>query len=417
MRKKPAFIEPPEKQLRDNRNSIVGMHLAFTDQYKAQSGAAPQHRTLTHMNHKVLLALSCAFGTVLAANAAKAATPDLDAAKALVAEHSVLPTFTPPGPPFDAHACMAGKKLLTMPVSSANPFTKNIAIAMTQVAKKIGFEVKEWENQARPTQWVQGMEYAINNKFDAVDLLGGVNPAVLGPQIAEAKKAGIKVFTSHLYDTIQTPDPIVDLSMRIPYHEVGALLASWVTMKTGGHVNAVIVGSDEIIPTAPFVKGITDTLAKICGPGCKFTYINAPVPEWSTKIQTGVQSALIADPTINYIIPIYDSMSQFVVPALTITGRKGKVKIATFNGTPFVIDMIQKGEVEMDVGESLGWIARSILDGYMRDMCGLKTYTTLYVPFYIFDSSNAKNAGTPADYDRGYGDNHVAGYNKLWELK
>jgi ribose transport system substrate-binding protein len=363
-------------------------------------------------------AIIAAFGFLLGVTTvAGAATPDLDAAKAMVAEHSVLPTFSPPGEAFDAHTCMAGKKMLTIPVSSANPFTKNIANAMTQVAKTIGFEVKEWENQARPTQWVQGMEYAINNKFDAIDLLGGTNPAVLGPQIAAAKKAGIKIYTSHLYDTIQTPDPSVNLSMQIPYHDVGALLSNWVTVKTGGHVNAVIVGSDEIIPTAPFVKGITDTLKKSCGPDCKFTYINAPVPEWSTKIQTGVQSALIADPTINYVIPIYDSMSQFVVPALTITGRKGKVKIATFNGTPFVIDLIQKGEVEMDVGESLGWIARSILDGYMRDMCGLKSYSTMYVPFYVFDSSNAKNAGTPADYDRGYGDQHVAGYDKLWKLK
>jgi ribose transport system substrate-binding protein len=364
----------------------------------------------------MLLSLACTAGALIATGS-HAATPDLDGAKALVAEHSVLPSFKPPGEPFDARKCMAGKKLLTIPVSSANPFTKNIATAMTRVGKEIGFEVKEWENQARPTQWVQGMEYAINNHYDAIDMLGGTNPQVLGPQVAAAKKAGIKIYTSHLYDTIQTPDPSVDLSMQIPYHEVGALLANWVTLKTGGKVNAVIVGSDEIIPTAPFVKGIEDTLAKVCGPGCKFTYINAPVPEWSTKIQTGVQSALIADPTVNYIIPIYDSMSQFVVPALTITGRKDTVKIATFNGTPFVIDSIQKGNVEMDVGESLGWIARSILDGYMRDMCGLKTYTTMYVPFYIFDSSNAKNAGTPADYDRGYGDQHVAGYDKLWMLK
>ena len=102
-------------------------------------------------------------------------------------------------------------------------------------------------------------------------------------------------------------------------------------------------GSDEIVPTAPFVKGITDTLAKVCGPNCKFTYVNAPVPEWSTKIKPSVQSALIADPTINYVIPIYDSMSQFVIPAITITGKKDSVKIATFNGTPFVIDAVRRG--------------------------------------------------------------------------
>ncbi len=364
-----------------------------------------------------LLGAVCLVAVAAGVSVAHAATPDLAAAQALIEPHTKLPSFTPPGPPFDAAKCMKGKKILTMPVSSANPFTKNIASAMTATAKRIGFEVTEWENQARPTQWVQGMNFAINNKFDAVDLLGGVNPEVLGPQIAAAKKAGIEVFTSHLYDTNQTPDPAVDLSLAVPYHEVGALLAAWVTLKTKGHVNAVIVGSDEIIPTAPFVKGIKDTLAKMCGPGCKTTYVNAPVPEWSTKIQPSVQSALIADPTINYVIPIYDSMSQFVIPAITITGRRASVKIATFNGTPFVIDAVQKGTVEMDIGESLGWIARSILDGYMRKMCGLPTYTTLYVPFYIFDSSNAASAGTPAGYDKGYGDQHVAGYDKLWELK
>jgi ribose transport system substrate-binding protein len=315
-------------------------------------------------------ALACLASTAILASigGSRAATPDLDAAKAVIAEHSSLPTFKPPGEPFDARSCMKGKKILTIPVSSANPFTKNIATAMTAVAKQIGFTVTEWENQAQPTQWVQGMEFAINNKFDAIDMLGGVNPAVLGPQMAEAHKAGLKIFTSHLYDTIQTPDPGVDQSMAVPYHKVGELLADWVTVKANGKVNAVIVGSDEIVPTAPFVKGIIDTLAKVCGPNCKYTYVNAPVPEWSTKIKPSVQSALIADPTINYVIPIYDSMSQFVIPAITITNKKDSVKIATFNGTPFVIDAVQKGQVEMDVGESLGWIARSILDGYMRNM-------------------------------------------------
>ena len=49
--------------------------------------------------------------------------------------------------------------------------------------------------------------------------------------------------------------------------------------------------------------------------------------------------ALLADPSINYILPIYDSMSQFVVPALRITGSEGSVKVASFNGTPFVLDL------------------------------------------------------------------------------
>jgi hypothetical protein len=43
---------------------------------------------------------------------------------------------------------MAGKKIRTIPVSSANPLTKDIDQAVIAVAKQIGFEVVERENQA-----------------------------------------------------------------------------------------------------------------------------------------------------------------------------------------------------------------------------------------------------------------------------
>ena len=149
------------------------------------------------------------------------------------------------------------------------------------------------------------------------------------------------------------------------------------------------------------------TLDTVCGPGCKHRYVTVTVPTWSTKVQTSVQGALIADPTINYIVPLYDSMSQFVIPALTLTGHRKDVKIATFQRhAPSSSTWCVVVTVEMDVGESLGWIARSILDGEMREHVrpALDRAQTLYVPLYIFDKDNAKDAGIPADFDRGYGD-------------
>ena len=340
----------------------------------------------------------------------------MDAAREMIDAHRAKPVFAAPGPAFDAKACAAGKRILTLPVSSANPFTKNIALAMIEAGSEAGVEVVEWENQAQPSQWVQGLNFAINEKFDLVDLLGGVDPRVLVPQIQAATAAGIKVKTSHFYDLTQTPHDSLDGLVPLSFNKVGQILANWAIVRTQGKANVVIIGSDEIVPTAPFVQGIRDTLAANC-PDCReVAYINAPVPEWATKIQPSVQSALLANPDVNYIIPIYDSMSQFVVPGVRIAGKTGTVKIATFNGTPFVIDLIQQGEVEMDVGESLGWIARAIIDSHMRTLCGLPEPEELNVPFYLFDESNAKDAGTPADYDRGYGDVHVAGFRKLWGL-
>jgi ribose transport system substrate-binding protein len=129
-----------------------------------------------------------------------------------------------------------------------------------------------------------------------------------------------------------------------------------------------------------------------------------------------VQAALQANPDINVVIPIYDSMSQFVVPAMRLTGTTGKVKVATFNGTPFVLDFIAQGAVDMNIGESLDWIAYATVDGHLRDACGMASPKALNVPFYIFDKNNIADAGTPAQFDTGYGDAYVSGFRKLWGL-
>jgi ribose transport system substrate-binding protein len=39
------------------------------------------------------------------------------------------------------------------------------------------------------------------------------------------------------------------------------------------------------------------------------------------------------------------------------------------------------------------------------------------IPFYIFDSHNAADAGKPPQLSQGYGAAYIDGYEKLWKLK
>ena len=247
--------------------------------------------------------------------------------------------------------------------------------------------------------------------------MAGIDPDALAPQVAAAKEAGLKVFASHHRDiTNEVEEVEMDVSLPLSFSRVGEIVAAWIVSKTEGDANVIVIGTDDVPPSQPYWQSFQAKLTELC-PTCSATYYNVPLAEWATKIQPTTQAALLQDPGVNYIFPLYDSMSQFVLPALAITG-KTDLPIATFNGTPFVIDMVQRGEVEMNIGESLGWIARSTLDAYMRDMCGLEvTQEELYVPFYIFDASNAETAGVPADFDQGYGDAHVGGYAELWGLE
>ena len=338
-------------------------------------------------------------------------------AQASLAKYTAMPAFVAPGDPFDAKKCAAGKKMMSIPNTSANPFLKGIIEREKAAGAKVGLDVKEWENQGQPSQWIQGVELAARDKYDIIDLISGIDPATIEPALQAAKAAGVKVMTSHFYDPSFKQDPVVSSSLTIGFGEVGKILADWAAVATNGKANIAIIVSNEVPPTIPLVANFKKELAANC-PQCKIKQeINVGVTEWGTKIQPAVQSAVQADPDINVVIPIYDSMSQFVVPALRLTGKAGQVKVGTFNGTPFVLDYIQQGVVDMDIGESLDWIAYATVDGHLRDACGLPTPTALNVPFYIFDKNNAKTAGTPAQFDTGYGDAYKTGFEKLWGIQ
>ncbi|MCY0151151.1 substrate-binding domain-containing protein [Hoeflea alexandrii] len=239
--------------------------------------------------------------------------------------------------------------------------------------------------------WIQGINTATAEGFDLIDLQGGLPPEFLVPQITEARTAGVKVTATHNWDaTTQTVPDFMDGAANTDYVTVGEIIAAWAMVKTGGKVNAIVLGPDEITPTAPLRDAIIGYLKDNC-PDCKTQYINVPVNDWATKTQLAVQNALLADPTINYVLPVYDSMSQFIVPAIQIAGSSAK--IVSYNGTPFVLDMMRDGDiVEMNVGESLGWVGMAGTDANMRLLCGLDPVTKLNTPAYIFSDENVATA-------------------------
>jgi len=321
---------------------------------------------------------SMALAGALSLGWAVSAQADLAAAKALIDKHSQLPTFEAPGEPFDAKACMADKKMFVIPLTNANPFNAAISQGFVDAADIVGFELRDWETQMDPAGWIQGINTAVAENFDLIDLQGGLPPEFLVPQITEARAAGVKVTATHNYDatTQEIPD-VLDSAANTDYVTVGHIIAAWAMVQTGGKVNA---------------------------------------NDWATKTQPAVQNALLADSSINYVLPVYDSMSQFIVPAIQIANSDAKV--VSYNGTPFVLDMMREGDiVEMNVGESLGWVGMAGTDANMRLLCDMDLVTELNTPAFIFTDENVETAGIPATFNDGYGDVHIEGFKTLWGIK
>lgn len=344
--------------------------------------------------------------------AAPANAVDLEAIKADIARYQAIPEFSAPGEPFDARACMQGKKILTVPFASQIPFVSTVVTAMVGLGEEIGFAYDEYRNTGQRSQWIQGISHGINQGYNLIDLFAP-DLLALVPQAREAADAGIPVVASHDggYEQIR-PEPF--LWVPADYRTAGQLLAKWAIMRTEGKANVMVLTALDSYSSESIIAGVKEGFVGC--EECQVEYVNIAVGDWATRIQPTVQAALIGNPDLNFILPTYDPMTQFIVPAIELTQTGDRVKVASFNGTPFALDFVREGKLDMIIAENLDWVAHGIVDAEMRIVCGLEQVTDPKLPLRIFDASNVEEAGVPAQPSTGFGDAYKEGYRKLWGL-
>jgi len=326
--------------------------------------------------------------------------------------YEAFPVFKAPGPPINAKKIMKGKTIVAIPVESANPFTTDLEAGESGVAKQIGFNFIRWNNQGTVAEWINGMNYAISHHAALIALDGGSQPRLLGPEIKKAQSAGIIVIDTHETDATQGKSPYVNFTIPAPYTLAGQLMADYAIQDTNSKADALIITSSDIIGAAPFVASIEATFKKYC-PGCKYTVKNVPVASWATGIGPAVTGAMLADPGLNYVMPIFDPETEFVTPALLTAHKTATVHIATYAGTPFVLQDIRQGTAQMDVGENLQWVGFAMLDDEMRLIAHLKPAFPEYLATRVFTKSDI---GTSSSASAEYGTSVGKAWLKLWGL-
>lgn len=333
-------------------------------------------------------------------------------ATAMINKYLGNPAFTSPGPDIDASA-LKGKTIFSLPANSSVAFVNTVDKAMAGYAKDLGINYQDYPNQQQQSQWVQGLNQAIGSKVSAIDLLAGIPPEQLAPQVKQAKAAGIPTVDTNERDASQATVPYVAGYAFAPFKLAGQLMAAWAVQQTQGKANILLVTSNADTSSAAVQAGVTGELKKAC-PSCALSTVNVNPVDWATKLQTTVEGSLSSNPNINYILPVFDSMAEFIAPAIQASGNDGKVHVASFNGTPAILDMIRTGNiVTMDVGENTSDVAAAGLDQLMRVMLH-KPVGQEVINVRIMDKSNVSQAGVPAVSGKGYGNAFITGYAKTW---
>lgn len=333
-------------------------------------------------------------------------------ATGLINQYSANPTFDSPGPTINTSS-LKGKTVFSIPASSSVAFLATVDKAMGTYAKDLGLGYTDYPNQQEQSQWVQGMDQAISSKADAIDLLAGIPPEQLAPQIQQAKAAGIPTIDTNERDSTQPTEPYVAAYAFAPFNLAGQLMAAWAVEQTKGKANVLVVTSNADTSSAAVQNGVTSEMQRACS-SCKVSTVNVNPTDWATKLQSTVEGELSSNPGINYILPVFDSMAEFVAPAIVSAGRSGQVHVASFNGTPAILDMIRTGNVvTMDVGENTSDVAAAGLDQIMRVMAKMPPGNEK-INVRVLSKANVKDAGTPAQSGQGYGNAFLQGYAQTW---
>jgi ribose transport system substrate-binding protein len=363
-----------------------------------------------------LMVSACAGQEAPTSTPTSEAQADMDYVKSQIEAAMEVPKFVFDGAPIDVSKA-EGKTIFNLPTTSAVPMNELIHQTHKTVCDMLGINYIEYSNQGTPTEWAAGISQAINQQVDIIILTGAPNPKLLEPQLTQAKEAGIPVIVSHFYDVGSEFPDYVTAIVPVPFSKAGRLLADWTILDSGGTANILLITTDEFEDASlPLGDAFQDEIAQYC-PECKVTKMDIRLSDWTTRMQTGVASALTEDPSIQYVVPIFDAMTQWAAPGVTSAGRSEDVKIATFNGTPFVLEMIQNGEIAaMEVGENMDWVAWSNIDQALRILTGLPPVDDEQFPLRVFTEANVDEAGVPPEYNVGYGDAYVDGYKEIWGL-
>jgi ribose transport system substrate-binding protein len=316
------------------------------------------------------------------------------------------PPFKAPGPPFDASAA-AGKTVYAVPASSSIPVVIAIEEATKEAAESQGVNYVEVKNQGQPSEWNAGLQQAINAHADAI-ILDEIDPALVKNEMAKAEAAGIPVISSHEWITGEKGPSNVAAIVPVPFLDLARLLSDWAIWKTDGKGQVVIIGETLSPPSAPIVEEMKAQFAKY-GPEMTVEFTEVPFTEWSTKLQPATQTALNQYPETDYVLPIYDSMLEFVNPAIQASGKADSVKVAGGSGTPFVLEELEEGNppfVEMTVAEDntrSGW---AVMDQVLRVLTGTPTTEGSAMAYQVVTKENAAERFEGVDFKEDF--------SKLW---
>jgi ribose transport system substrate-binding protein len=347
-----------------------------------------------------------------------AASDGVGTAKRLVAQAMAGPGWKAPGPAFDG-ARAKGKTVFYISILASLPIEGNIFKGLTQATQAVGAKLVTFDGKSQASEFARGIEQAISQKAGVI-VLGGVPGPLVAAPLADAKKAGIPVITARTQDVgppIKKDPSAVVGEVTHCFVCAGRMIGDETIADSNGKAHAVLLTSSNVgLISDAETNGIKAEMKRLC-PQCKLTIVDFPTNVWNT-LGTRIVPILRQDPSINYILPLYDNMVVYLLPAVHAANLQNRVRIVSFNGTPAIMNFLKNKDVVVaDVGDANIWQGWAIADAAFRVLAGLKPPLDAHIPERLFTAANINTINLKGDESSWYGGgNWRARYLKLWRV-
>jgi ribose transport system substrate-binding protein len=304
-------------------------------------------------------------------------------------QYSASQKFNFAGKPIDVSS-VKGDTVWWIPQDSGNPFLSTVGGYMKQALSSVGVKVTECNGKSNPVDANNCISQGTAQHVAAIQI-DGPEPSTVANSAQGAVTAGIPVLAGAGVDAADpTPSFIAGITSQ-PYVLSGQLAADWAISDSGGRAHVLVLTTPDVVGSVVQQKAFQAQISKYCS-NCKVTTQGVTLGNWANDLGPTTSAALTKDPSINYVFPVFDPMTQFTNPAIQQAGKASTVKVVTVNGNlPFMQQLATgtsstKAIVGLDL-EALGYIEA---DQILRVLTKNPTVKDDYPPARLFTVDSAK---------------------------
>lgn len=332
----------------------------------------------------------------------------------VVHQHLAVPApFTDSAPPVTGVAKVKGDKILYIPISLQIGVFQSTLASMRQAASHVGVTVSGCDGKFGPAGAAACVNQALAEHVNAV-VLDNIPVALIGQGLHQLEAAHIAVLENQA-----NPTPGND---QLAYLDAGGVtlinsMADWIAVDSGGKADVLVIEQNDTPEQVVYINDdLLPEFKKTC-PACK-TKVIAMATDQLHNLPTQVETALVQDPSINYVASEFDANVSYVVQGLKNSPLAGKVKIAGVLGDISSLQRVKSGQQAYDALASEAFGGWAYIDDVLRMLTGLPPVKSINGPWRAFDASNigsvTVSAASVADDGIFGGNTYSNVFLKLW---